>query len=91
MDGVSQSELATRYAVVKAAKRAGVTDPNEIRELARNATIDFSVSGQSMREVNKVVPFLNARTQALRNTLKAFAKTLQASRVSNSLCLSIRR
>lgn len=74
MDGISQSELATRYAVVKAAKRAGITDPNQIRELAKNATIDFSVSGSTMKEVNKIVPFLNARTQALRNTLTAIAK-----------------
>lgn len=74
MSSVERSELATRYAVVKAAKRAGVTDPNELRELARNATIDFSVSGQNMREFNKVIPFLNARVQGLRNTVKALAK-----------------
>ncbi len=74
MSGVERSEFATRYAVVKAAKRAGVTDPNELRELARNATIDFSVSGQNIREFNKVIPFLNARVQGLRNTMKAIAK-----------------
>lgn len=74
MSGVERSEFATRYAVVKAAKRAGITDPNELRELARNATIDFSVSGQNIREFNKVIPFLNARVQGLRNTMKAIAK-----------------
>lgn len=67
------SELATRLGVYDAAKRAGITDENEIRALMRDATVDFTKSGSTMREVNKSIPFINARLQGLRNTIKAIA------------------
>lgn len=67
------SELATRLGVYDAAKRAGITDENEIRALMRDATVDFTKSGTTMREVNKSIPFINARLQGLRNTIKAIA------------------
>lgn len=67
------SELATRLGVYDAAKRAGITDENELRALMRDATVDFTKSGSTMREVNKSIPFINARLQGLRNTIKAIA------------------
>lgn len=67
------SELATRIGVLRAAKRAGITDKDTLRDLVRNSTVDFSVSGEKMRSVNKVIPFINARLQGLRNTLKRIA------------------
>lgn len=78
LEGVSRaneaSELATRLGVYDAAKRAGVTDEGELRDLMRDATVDFTKAGSTMREINKAVPFVNARLQGLRNTIRSIAK-----------------
>lgn len=39
---------------------------------ARNVTVDFRKMGESMRRVNMVVPFLNARAQGLENTRQTY-------------------
>lgn len=76
-DGLSRlneaSELATRLGVYDAAKRAGITDKDTLRNLMRDATVDFTKAGTAMRDLNKAIPFMNARLQGLRNTVRAFA------------------
>lgn len=66
------SEITTRLAVLKAAKRSGVTDKNALRNMMRDATVDFEVGGKTIRELNRMIPFLNARIQGARNLIKAF-------------------
>lgn len=72
-DWNNQTELATRIAVLKAAKRAGIKDKAQLRSLIRDSTVDFQVGGQMMREWNKAIPFMNARLQGLRNVVKRIA------------------
>lgn len=64
------SEVATRLAVLDAAMKSGITDPAALRKIARDATVDFQVAGTITRELNRKIPFLNARIQGLRNVLK---------------------
>lgn len=66
------SEITTRLAVLRAAKRSGVTDKDALRNMMRDATVDFEVGGKTIREINRMIPFLNARIQGARNLIKAF-------------------
>lgn len=59
-------ENATRFAVYKGAIAKGLPEELAIFE-ARNATVDFARQGNVIGMLNKVVPFLNARTQGLVN------------------------
>lgn len=64
-------EEATRLGVFKTAKEAGMTSLEAAME-SRTATLDFSRMGSTMKVANVWVPFLNARTQGLANTVRLF-------------------
>lgn len=63
-------EMAPRLAVFRSAVRQGRSRP-EAAFAARNATIDFTRVGTTMKLANMWVPFLNARLQGTVNTLGA--------------------
>jgi hypothetical protein len=72
---ISQAgELAPRIATVKKALKKGET-PFTASMMGRQATIDFGVSGHTVRVVNKFIPFLNARIQAKANIAEALFKS----------------
>lgn len=64
-------ELAPRLGVYSKAIKKG-TSTLEAAFEARNATVDFARSGQEMRIINMWIPFVNARWQALLNTVRIF-------------------
>src|SRR3990167_4002146 len=66
-------EQASRLTAFKQALAAG-KDPLEAAYLARNATVDFARMGSTIRTVNKIVPFLNARVQGTINIGKAIKR-----------------
>ncbi len=66
-------ENATRFAVYKNAIASGMPKELAVFE-ARNATVDFAKQGTLIGAINQVVPFLNARTQGLVNTLSALSQ-----------------
>lgn len=63
-------EESTRLNVFRKALEAGLSG-QQAAIAARDATIDFSKMGYSMRNLNQVIPFLNARVQGLLNIPKA--------------------
>jgi len=67
------SENSTRAAVYKQAKAKGMSKAAAAFE-ARNASVDFARMGTAMRQINRVVPFINARTQGLVNTVTSLTK-----------------
>lgn len=67
------TELAPRLGVFKRSTRMGMT-PYEAAFNARNATIDFAKSGNTMRIFNMWIPFLNARLQGTLNTFGALKR-----------------
>ena len=69
----SATEQATRLSVFKRMLDKGLS-PRRAAYEARNATIDFDKMGTWMRNVNRVVPFLNARVQGFTIVAKALAK-----------------
>lgn len=66
-------ENGVRYAVYKNAIANGMT-PEMAAFEARNATVDFAKMGTLIGAINQFIPFLNARTQGLVNTLTAIDK-----------------
>lgn len=67
------SDIATRVGQFKAAKRAGYTD-SDAAFISRMGTVDFARSGATIRGLNSIVAFLNARVQGvarLTETIKA--------------------
>ena len=64
-------ELAPRLGVYSKGLKKGASALEAAFE-ARNATIDFAKSGQEMRIINMWIPFVNARWQALLNTVRVF-------------------
>lgn len=68
------SELATRINILQEAEAAGITDPEKLRDLMRNGTLDFSIGGDMAKEVNKWIPFTTAAINGLRTQLKSLAK-----------------
>jgi hypothetical protein len=66
-------EQATRIAVFKKLKAAGLTDL-EAAVRSRNATVDFSKSGNLTRMLNQAIPFLNAGIQGSANTVSMMRK-----------------
>jgi len=74
-------EEFTRLSVFKGALANGKTT-EEAAKLARNATVDFGKSGNTIQVLNKVIPFLNARIQGFSNMGKAIvADPTKATRV----------
>lgn len=70
-------EIQTRVDVFQKALRAGLT-PIDAAYVSRNAPIDFAKMGTSMRPVNQVIPFLNARVQGFTNIAKAVKNNPEA-------------
>jgi len=66
-------EEMTRMSVFSGALKNGKTT-EEAAKLARNATVDFGKSGNTMQVLNKLIPFLNARVQGFANMGKAILK-----------------
>jgi len=62
----TQFERNTRMQVFKKALQAGLPD-EEAALIARDATVDFAKMGGTMRTLNKIIPFLNARVQGAIN------------------------
>lgn len=74
-------EEFTRIQVFSGALANGKT-AQEAAKMARNATVDFGKSGNSLQVLNRVIPFLNARVQGFSNLGSAFVKDpTKASRV----------
>lgn len=71
-------ELAPRLGVAGMAKKAGASG-REAAFAARNATVDFSRAGNSMRILNMWVPFLNARMQGTINQYAALGRDVKGS------------
>jgi hypothetical protein len=69
----NKMEEMTRMAVFSGALKNGKTS-QEAAKLARNATVDFGKSGNTLQVLNKVIPFLNARVQGFANMGKAIAE-----------------
>lgn len=73
VDTLNQSiEESTRLTVFERAISQGLS-PRDAAFVSREATIDFAKMGTFMRQLNQVVPFLNARVQGLINTFRAVA------------------
>ena len=70
--GQSMEEM-TRMAVFGRAIKDGKT-AQEAAKLARNSTVDFGKSGNTLQIINKVVPFLNARVQGFTNLATKLAE-----------------
>ena len=68
------SELATRINILQEAEAAGITDPQQLRDLMRNGTLDFSIGGDMAKQVNKWIPFTTAAINGLRTQLKSLTK-----------------
>ncbi len=66
-------EETTRKSVYEHAIKSGKS-VNEAVQLMRDATVDFSRSGDTTRVLNKIVPFLNARVQGLAGLVEQAAK-----------------
>jgi len=64
-------EASTRLEVLNRALAAGLTK-EEATFVSRNATIDFAKMGTWMKQLNQIIPFLNARVQATINLGKSF-------------------
>jgi len=64
-------ELAPRLGVYSKGIKKGATTLEAAFE-ARRVTIDFARSGQEARIINMWIPFVNARWQALLNTVRVF-------------------
>ena len=63
-------EEFTRMTVFKNALKNGAS-LEEAAKITRNATVDFSRSGNALQVANKVVPFINARVQGFANLGRA--------------------
>ena len=74
---IEGTEKTVRESVFQAALEKGFA-PRRAAWVSRNATIDFDKMGTFMRSINKVVPFLNARTQGIVNVGKALARNPEA-------------
>jgi hypothetical protein len=70
--GQKMEEL-TRMSVFTGALKNGKT-AQEAAKIARNATVDFGKSGQTIQVLNKLIPFLNARIQGFSNLGSAIAR-----------------
>jgi hypothetical protein len=70
---IQAMEQGTRVGVYERARKSGATTRDAAYD-ARNATVDFSKSGEKMRHANMVIPFVNARWQGTINTLDAFKR-----------------
>jgi len=86
-------EQDTRLKVFRRALEAGAA-PEDAALISRNASIDFSKMGSMMKDLNRAIPFLNARVQGFVNmaeTLKSnpemFARTLMQTSVYPTLVL----
>lgn len=66
-------ENATRFSVYHKALANGASK-QKAAFLARETTVDFAKMGTFMREINYVIPFLNARLQGTIQTAKSFMK-----------------
>src|SRR3990167_841954 len=62
------TEEATRLGVYMRALSSGV-DKGKAAFASRNATVDFAKMGSSMRVLNQITPFINARVQGQLNIL----------------------
>lgn len=63
------TERSTRVATYLMLKHQGLSDV-EAAVRARDVTVDFAKSGNTVRSLNMMVPFLNARLQGSLNTLR---------------------
>lgn len=63
-------EESTRLGVFKKALQAGL-DPKQAALVSRDATVDFSKMGSTMRTLNEIIPFLNARVQGVMNIARS--------------------
>lgn len=64
-------ESAPRVAEFKGALKKGAT-PEEAAIAGREVTVDFAQGGNVAKVANQWIPFLNARAQGVRRTVKAF-------------------
>lgn len=76
-------ELAPRLGVYGKSRGAGKSAP-EAAFAARNATVDFSRAGNTMRVANLWVPFLNARLQGTLNQYKALGRDVKGAATGNA-------
>ncbi len=90
-------ERGVRVATFRKLGRIEGLDPLKRVIRTRDATVDFSKSGNAMRVVNQVIPFTNAATQGLANMIRtsiehplrsaaygfAFASVTAATRINN--------
>ncbi len=66
-------EEMTRLTTFKGALANGKT-AQEAAKIARNVTVDFGQSGNTIQAINRLVPFLNARIQGFANLGKAIQR-----------------
>ena len=70
IEKVNQSaEESTRLMAFKRALEKGLS-PTDAATISRDVTVDFSKMGNYMKNLNQVIPFLNARVQGSVNMLK---------------------